>query len=81
MNLDAKKLELVQLILNIDQPKLLERVSLLIKKGEVDWWDDLPLSVQQSIDNGLADANHGKVIPHQEIMNEIKQQYGLRKDQ
>ena len=81
MNLDAKKLELVQLILNIDQPKLLERVSQLIKKGEVDWWDDLPLSVQQSIDNGVADANHCKVIPHQEIMNEIKQQYGLRKDQ
>ena len=81
MNMDAKKLELVQLILNIYQPKLLERVSLLIKKGEVDWWDDLPLSVQQSIDNGVADANHGKAIPHQDIMNEIKQKYGLRKDQ
>ena len=81
MNLDSKKLELVQLILNIDQPKLLERVSLLIKQGEVDWWDDLPLSVQKSIDAGLADANLGKGIPHQDVMNEIQQQYGLRKKQ
>ncbi len=32
MNLQAKKLELVQMILNTDRPKLLKKVSQLLKQ-------------------------------------------------
>ena len=46
MNLQARKLELVQLILNTDRPDILERVSQILKQeNETDWWDELPISV------------------------------------
>ena len=43
MNIQTKKLELVQLILNTDRPALLEKVSELLKQEkESDWWDEIP---------------------------------------
>ncbi|MDD4227064.1 MAG: hypothetical protein WCY58_10840 [Mariniphaga sp.] len=78
MNLQAKKLELVQLILNTDRPKLLESVSQLLKQEkETDWWDELPVSVQQAIATGNREAEKGETAPHEEVMREVRQKYGL----
>jgi hypothetical protein len=41
MNLQAKKLELVQLIINTRRPLTLKRVEEVLKKKEdSDWWDE-----------------------------------------
>ena len=78
MNLQAKKLELVQMILNTDHPSLLDKVSkLLSQEKEADWRDNLPLSVQQSIDESIKQADHEEIIPHEEVMKEVKSKYGL----
>ncbi len=78
MDLQAKKLELVQLILNTDRPSLLEKVSQLLKQEkEADWWDELPISVQKDIDEAIAEANKGETIPHEEVMKEVRSKYGL----
>ncbi len=78
MDLQAKKLELVQMILNTDRPKLLEKVSQLLKQEkETDWWDELPVSVQQAIDAGIGEADRGEVTPHEDVMKEVRQKYGL----
>ncbi|MCW3807031.1 hypothetical protein OM074_15445 [Marinilabiliaceae bacterium D04] len=78
MNLQAKKLELVQLILNTDRLSLLDKVSsLLSQEKEADWWDELPLSVQQSIDESIEQSDRGETIPHEEVMKEVKLKYGL----
>jgi predicted transcriptional regulator len=78
MSLHAKKLELVQMILNTDRPKLLEKVSQLLKQEkEADWWDELPLSVQQAIETGIEESDRGKVVPHEEVMKEVRNKYGL----
>jgi len=79
MNLQARKLELVQLILNIDQPNLLDKISQLLKQEkEADWWDEIPESVQESIQISLEQADRGETIPHEEAMKEIKAKYGLK---
>jgi len=40
-----------------------------IENGEEDdWWDDLPLEVQQGIDEGIKQADRGEVITHKEFM-------------
>lgn len=78
MNLQAKKLELVQMILNTNRPSLLDKVSkLLSQERDVDWWDELPLSVQQSIDESIKQADRGEIVSHEEIMKEVKLKYGL----
>ena len=79
MNLQAKKLELVQLIINTRKPLTLKKVEEVLKKEkETDWWDELSEAERQSIEQGLAEADRGELIPHEEVMKEIKAKYNLR---
>lgn len=76
MNVQTKKLELVQLILNTDRPALLDKVSQLLKQEkEGDWWEEIPETVQESIDIALKQADNGELIPHQEVMKEARAKY------
>ncbi len=78
MNLQARKLELVQMILNTDRPNLLEKVSQILKQEEeADWWDELPISVQQAIEVGIKEADRGETTPHEEVMKEVRLKYGI----
>jgi predicted transcriptional regulator len=73
MNLQARKLELVQMILNTDRPNLLEKVSQILKQEkEADWWDELPLSVQESVKKGMEQAKRGETRPHSEVMKKYQ---------
>jgi predicted transcriptional regulator len=68
MNLQAKKLELVELIIKTEKPTLLKKVEEIFKKEKaVDWWDEI----------SLAEADRGKLIPHEEVMKEVKAKYKL----
>ena len=78
MNLQATKLELVQLILNIDRPNILKKVSQILKQeNETDWWDELPISVQQAIEVGNKEADRGETTPHEEVKKEVRLRYGI----
>ncbi|NOR74902.1 MAG: hypothetical protein GQ525_07065 [Draconibacterium sp.] len=79
MNILAKKIELVQLILHINKPSLLNKISqLLILEKEEDWWDELPADLRESIEIGLEQAESGNLIPHESVMNEINAKYKLK---
>ncbi len=78
MKLQAQKLELVQLILNTNQPNLLERVSKILKQEkEIDWWDELPLSIQQAIKVGIKEAEQGKTVSNADVMKEVRLKYDV----
>ncbi len=78
MNLQAKKLELVQQILNIETPLLLEKISAFLKKEtKNDWWDEIPKSVQKSIEKGKEQVQKGETVTHEIVMNQFKEKYGL----
>ncbi len=78
MNLQTKKLELVQLILNTNRPALLEKISRMLKQEqEADWWDEIPESVKESIEISLKEDEQNETIPHREVMREAKKKYGL----
>jgi predicted transcriptional regulator len=76
MNLQAKKLELVQLILNTEKPSILRQVEEVFKK-KTDWWDEISEDERKSIEKGLAEANEGDLIPHEEVLKEVRSRYNL----
>lgn len=76
MNLQAKKLELVQLILNTSKPLTLKKVEEVLKREkESDWWDEISDSERRSIERGLNEADKGMLIPHADILKEAKAKY------
>ena len=79
MNLQAKKLELVQLIINTRKPLTLKKVEEVLKgEEESDWWDEISDAERQLIEKGLAEADEGKLISHAEVMKEVKAKYNLK---
>jgi len=78
MNLQAKKLELVQLIINTKKPLTLKRVEEVLKREkESDWWDEISQAERLSIEKGLAEADKGELIAHEVVMKEVKAKYNL----
>ena len=78
MNLQAKKLEIVQLILNTEKPALLKKVEDVLKKEKVnDWWDEISEAERHAIEKGLEEADRGELIPHEEVMKEVKAKFNL----
>jgi predicted transcriptional regulator len=80
MNLQSKKLELVQLILNTEKSAILAKVEAVLKKEEIaDWWDEISQEERESIEKGLAEADKGELIPHEEVLKEVRSKYLLDK--
>ncbi len=78
MNLQAKKLELVQYILNTEKPSVLEKVEAVFKKEKAeDWWDEISEAEKEEIEKGIAEADRGELIPHEEVMKEVRAKYKL----
>jgi len=78
MNLQAKKLELVQYILNTEKPSVLEKVEAVFKKEKAeDWWDEISEAEKEAIEKGIAEADRGELIPHEEVMREVRAKYKL----
>ena len=78
MDIPALKLDLVQKILNTENPSLLFKiVTIFQKEVEKDCWDQLPQEVQESIFDGIQDIENGNVFTHEQVIQEAKQKYGF----
>lgn len=78
MDIQSLKLDLISRIMTIDKPALLVKINeILQKETKSDWWDNLPLEVQESILEGLTDIQNGNVLTHDQVMEEARQKYGI----
>jgi hypothetical protein len=68
------KQELITWIENLNDRRTLQFLHMLKNsQTEGDWWDDLPQAVKDSIDEGLADIEAGRVTPHEEVRKTYEQ--------
>ncbi len=78
MDIQTLKLDLVLKIINIEKPTLLHEINkILQKESKTDWWDKLPLEVQESIMEGLENVKKGNVYTHEQVVQEAKKKYGF----
>ena len=77
MNIQAQKIELVKMILEIEDKTILKNVAELVKASQTDWWDKISDAEKASIEEGLAQADRGEMIPHEKVMKKIKAKYRL----
>lgn len=78
MDIQTLKLELVEKILSIEKPSILLKISKLLQKENTDdWWDNLPLELQESVLEGFADVKEGHLFTHDQVIKEVKQKYGF----
>ena len=68
MNLLAEKIELAKRLLEVEDEQFLIQIKQLFDNDGKDFWDDLPIHVQQGIERAKKQAAEGKLTPHDEVM-------------
>jgi hypothetical protein len=71
MDIQAEKIELAKLILSTNDTGLINKMKSLFKSKEEDWWDDLPASIKQGLNESIDQANRGEFISFDEVKKEV----------
>jgi hypothetical protein len=71
MDIQATKIELMRMILGIENPSVIERISALIKNETSDFWDELTPEQQKSLENAIKELDAGKGMEWNEFKKSI----------
>jgi len=72
LNIQNKKLELIQWLSTIEDSSIIEKIMELRNQESIDWWNSISENEKQSIEKGLEDAKAGKLNPHTDARNLYK---------
>jgi hypothetical protein len=76
MNLEARKLNLINWISSIQEEEILSEVE-KVQKEKADWWDKVSHKDKKAIKEGLDQLDRGEFITRDEARNKIKERFNL----
>lgn len=68
MDIEATKLELMQLILNTKKESILKKIKKIYQEESSDWWAEMSAEEQAEIEEGLRQAEAGELVSHESVM-------------
>ncbi len=68
MNIQAEKLNLIKWLTEVEEPSVIEQFIALKNEQQKDWWDEISENEKAEIEEGLAEADRGDTLPHEEVM-------------
>lgn len=71
MDIQTTKLELLKIILENENSEFIQRVADFIKKEKIDFWNELSLSEQKEIKNGIKELDNGKRVSYESFLKKI----------
>lgn len=71
MDIEASKIELVKIILNIDNTNFIKKVTDFINNEKADFWNELSTEQQAEIKKGIDQLSKGKRISYKDALKKI----------
>ena len=71
MRINAKKLDLIARIIEVDNEEILAKMKDVMNENRSStghWYEELPDEIKSSVDQGLIEAENGEGISHAEMM-------------
>jgi len=68
MDIQAEKLSLIRWLTEVTEPAVIKRFIALKNNEATDWWDEIGEDEKAEIEEGLAEADRGELVPHKEVM-------------
>jgi hypothetical protein len=69
MNIQAEKLEIMRMILETDNPGIIDSIKkILNKQGNIDFWNTIPQSQRDDILLGIQEIENGDVVDYDEFI-------------
>ncbi|MCG8699616.1 MAG: hypothetical protein MI922_16295 [Bacteroidales bacterium] len=76
MNLESRKINLINWISSIQEEELLDKVE-RIQREKVDWWDTISDKDKQAITEGLEQLDRGEFLTRSQVKSKIKEQFNI----
>ena len=64
INIQNKKIELIQWLSTLEDISMIDQLMKLRDSERTDWWAEISKEERESIEQGIKDADEGKVISH-----------------
>ena len=71
MNIEATKLELMNLLLQTNNESVLTKLKVVFEEEAVDWWNDMSINEREEIKMGLKQADNGNFISNEMVMKQF----------
>lgn len=71
MDIRTTKLELLKTILETENTDFIQRIADFVKKEKVDFWDELSLSEQSEIKQGIEELDKGNRVSYESFLKKI----------
>ena len=69
MNIQAEKIELVKMLLDTENPKIIESIKKIFKKAKIaDFWDDLSVDQRKEIEKASREIENGEITDYESFM-------------
>ncbi|MBE0424553.1 MAG: hypothetical protein IBX66_11540 [Lutibacter sp.] len=69
MNIQADKILLAKMLLDTENPKIIESIKKIFKKEKTsDFWDELSLHQRKEIENASLEIENGEVTDYESFM-------------
>jgi hypothetical protein len=73
MNIQAEKLEIMKMILETDNPTIIESIKrLFANESSEDFWTELPLEQREEIQIGLEEIKKGDTVNYDDFIKHHK---------
>ncbi|MBN2237680.1 MAG: hypothetical protein JW729_08965 [Bacteroidales bacterium] len=73
MNIQAEKIEIMRMILDTDNPTILESVkNIFAKSATTDFWDTLPQEQKEDILQGIKDIENGDIVDYEDFIKQYR---------
>jgi hypothetical protein len=72
MSIATIKLDLAKKIMDTNDKELIGYIKAIFDGQSENWFEELPVDVQASVERGLAQSEKGEGRPHAEVMTKYK---------
>ena len=72
MDIQVEKIEVMKLILETENPTVIESIKKLFKKSKIDFWDNLSQDKKDDILLGINDIEEGNVIKYEDFISQYR---------
>jgi len=73
MNIQAEKIEIMKMILDTDNPSILESVKNIFKKNTTaDFWETLSQEQKEDIMQGIKDIENGDIVDYEDFIKQYR---------
>jgi len=76
MNLETRKINLINWISTLQDEITLEKMEKL-QKERTDWWDTMSNEDKDAVNEGLAQLDRAEYITHAEVRSKIKERFNI----